>query len=196
MEKCVLASNNEHKLKEFREILNDREILSLKDINFYEDIEENGSTFEENCLIKARTIAKYLKEKGLNYVVLADDTGLCVDALNGEPGIFSARYAGSHGNNQANRDLVLKNLQGKEDRSAHFKCVIVEVKPDGKELIVEGRTNGRILEEERGDKSFGYDCIFYSDDLGKAFGEASAEEKNSVSHRGRALESLLKKEQI
>lgn len=196
MEKCVLASNNEHKLKEFREILNDREILSLKDINFYEDIEENGSTFEENCLIKARTIAKYLKEKGLNYVVLADDTGLCVDALNGEPGIFSARYAGGHGNNQANRDLVLKNLQGKKDRSAHFKCVIVEVKPDGKELIVEGRTNGRILEEERGDKSFGYDCIFYSDDLGKAFGEASAEEKNSVSHRGRALESLLKKEQI
>lgn len=196
MEKCVLASNNEHKLKEFREILNDREILSLKDINFYEDIEENGSTFEENCLIKARTIAKYLKEKGLNYVVLADDTGLCVDALNGEPGIFSARYAGGHGNNQANRDLVLKNLQGKKDRSAHFKCVIAEVKPDGKELIVEGRTNGRILEEERGDKSFGYDCIFYSDDLGKAFGEASAEEKNSVSHRGRALESLLKKEQI
>lgn len=196
MEKCVLASNNEHKLKEFREILNDREILSLKDINFYEDIEENGSTFEENCLIKARTIAKYLKEKGLNYVVLADDTGLCVDALNDEPGIFSARYAGGHGNNQANRDLVLKNLQGKKDRSAHFKCVIAEVKPDGKELIVEGRTNGRILEEERGDKSFGYDCIFYSDDLGKAFGEASAEEKNSVSHRGRALESLLKKEQI
>ena len=196
MEKCVLASNNEHKLKEFREILNDREILSLKDINFYEDIEENGSTFEENCLIKARTIAKYLKEKGLNYVVLADDTGLCVDALNGEPGIFSARYAGGHGNNQANRELVLKNLQGKKDRSAHFKCVIAEVKPDGKELIVEGRTNGRILEEERGDKSFGYDCIFYSDDLGKAFGEASAEEKNSVSHRGRALESLLKKEQI
>lgn len=196
MEKYVLASNNEHKLKEFREILNDREILSLKDINFYEDIEENGSTFEENCLIKARTIAKYLKEKGLNYVVLADDTGLCVDALNGEPGIFSARYAGGHGNNQANRELVLKNLQGKKDRSAHFKCVIVEVKPDGKELIVEGRTNGRILEEERGDKSFGYDCIFYSDDLGKAFGEASAEEKNSVSHRGRALESLLKKEQI
>lgn len=196
MEKYVLASNNEHKLKEFREILNDREILSLKDINFYEDIEENGSTFEENCLIKARTIAKYLKEKGLNYVVLADDTGLCVDALNGEPGIFSARYAGGHGNNQANRDLVLKNLQGKKDRSAHFKCVIAEVKPDGKELIVEGRTNGRILEEERGDKSFGYDCIFYSDDLGKAFGEASAEEKNSVSHRGRALESLLKKEQI
>lgn len=195
MEKYVLASNNEHKLKEFREILNDREILSLKDINFYEDIEENGSTFEENCLIKARTIAKYLKEKGLNYVVLADDTGLCVDALNGEPGIFSARYAGGHGNNQANRDLVLKNLEGKKDRSAHFKCVIVEVKPDGKELVVEGRTNGRILEEERGDKSFGYDCIFYSDDLGKAFGEASAEEKNSVSHRGRALESLLKKEQ-
>ena len=194
MVKYVLASNNEHKLKEFREILNDREIISLKDIGFFEDIDETGSTFEENCLLKARTISKYLKEKNLNYVVLADDTGLCVDAINGEPGLYSARYAGGHGDSEANRAKVLSKMKGKSDRSAHFKWVIAEVFPDGKELVVEGRTDGKVLEEERGDKSFGYDCLFYSNELDKCFGEASAEEKNAVSHRGKALKNLIMKE--
>ena len=127
---------------------------------------------------------------GKDYIVLADDSGLCVDALNGEPGVYSARYAGGHGNNQANRDKLLSNLEGK-DRSAYFCCTIVVMYPDGTYKVFEGKTYGKITTEELGDKSFGYDCIFYSNDLNKTFGEASEEEKNSVSHRARALNQLI-----
>lgn len=192
MEKTiVMASNNKHKLKEFKEILTDYNILTLDDINYYDDIEETGSTFEENALIKAETIHKYLHDKGLEYIVVADDSGLCVEALNGEPGIYSARYAGDHGNNEANRNKLQENLVGKK-RDAYFVCTIVVIYPNGEYKKFEGKTFGKITKEELGNKDFGYDCIFCSDDLNKTFGEASEEEKNSVSHRGRAIRKMLK----
>lgn len=186
----VIASNNKHKLKEFKEILTDYNIISLNDIEYFDDIEENGKTFEENALIKAETIHNYLKNKRLDYIVVADDSGLCVDSLNGAPGIYSARYAGVHGNNEANRNKLQKELIGKE-RNAYFICTIVVVYPNGEHKTFEGKTYGKITEEELGNKDFGYDCIFYSNDLNKTFGEATEKEKNSVSHRGRAIKEML-----
>ena len=191
MEIIVLASNNKHKLKEFKEILKNYNVLSLNDIEFYNEIEENGTSFEENALIKAKTIHKFLKGKDLEYIVIADDSGLCVDSLNGEPGIYSARYAGEHGNDEDNRRKLLKELEGK-DRNAYFVCMIVVYYSNNKYKTFEGRTYGKITTEEIGKKDFGYDCIFYSDDLNKTFGEATEEEKNRVSHRGRAIEKMLR----
>ena len=191
MKTIVLASNNKHKAKEFKEILNNYEILTLNEISFYDDIEENGNTFEENALIKAKTIHKFLETKGLNYIVIADDSGLCVDSLDGAPGIYSARYAGEHGNDADNRKKLQKELEGK-DRGAYFICTIVVYYPDETYKVFEGKTYGEITKEELGNKEFGYDCIFYSKDLNKTFGESSEDEKNSVSHRGRAIKKMLK----
>ena len=191
MKTIVLASSNKHKLKEYKEILKDYNIITLKDIDYYDEIEENGKTFEENALIKAKTISKYLKEKNLDYIVVGEDSGLCVDSLNGEPGIYSARYAGVHGDNQANRDKLQKELQNK-DRNAYFMCTIVVYYPNNEYKTFVGKTYGKISEKELGKKDFGYDCIFYSNDLNKTFGEASEEEKNKVSHRGRAINEMLK----
>ena len=189
MKKVVLASNNKHKIKEFNEILDNVEIITLNDIEFYEEIEETGKTFLENAIIKAETISKYLKFKGLDYDVLADDSGLCCLGLNLEPGIYSARYAGGHDNAKANRDKLIKNLKDKS-KEAYFICTIVLYHIDGTYDYKEGKTNGKIINEEKGDTSFGYDCIFYSDDLNKTFGEASSEEKNAVSHRFRSLNQI------
>lgn len=191
MKKIVLASNNKHKLKEYKEILTDYEIITLNDIEFYDDIVEDGDTFLENAFIKARTIHKYLKNKGLDYIVAGEDSGLCVPALNGEPGVYSARYAGGHGNDALNRAKLQENL-GDKNRDAYFECVIAIVYPNGEEKSFEGKSYGTISKEELGNKDFGYDCIFYSTDLNKTFGEASEEEKNSVSHRGRTIEKMLK----
>ena len=191
MKKIVLASNNKHKIEEIKAIFKGYEILSMKDIGYLEDIVEDGNTFEENALIKAKTISKYLKEKNMEYDVLADDSGLCCEALDGAPGIFSARYAGEHGNNKANRDKLLKELKDK-NKNSYFLCSLVLYKTDDTYLTAEGKTYGSIIDEERGDTSFGYDCIFLSDDLGKTFGEATSEEKNKVSHRYRALVELKK----
>ena len=172
----------------------DTEILSLKDIGFNEEIEENGTTFLENSLIKAKTIHNYLKSKNIAASVIADDSGLCVDSLDGNPGIYSARYAGIHGDNQANRNKLLIDLTDKSNRNAHFTCCLVEYFPNGDYIHVEGNTYGCILDKETGDTSFCYDCLFYSNDLKKSFGEASEEEKNSVSHRGRAISKLIEEE--
>lgn len=191
MKKIVLASNNKHKIKEFKEILSNVEILTLNDIKFFEEIEETGTTFLENALIKASTISKYLKEKGLDYDVIADDSGLCCESLNLAPGIYSARYSGVHDNSKANRDKLINELKDK-DRTAYFNCTIVLYHIDGTYDYKEGKTYGKIIDEEIGDTSFGYDCIFLSDDLNKTFGEASSEEKNKVSHRYRALEQIKK----
>ena len=191
MKKIVLASNNKHKIEEINAIFNDYEILSMKDIGYLEDIVEDGNTFEENALIKAKTISKYLKAKNMEYDVLADDSGLCCEALDGAPGIFSARYAGEHGNDKANRDKLIKELTDK-NKNSYFLCSLVLYKTDDTYLTAEGKTYGSIIDEERGDTSFGYDCIFLSDDLGKTFGEATSEEKNKVSHRYRALVELKK----
>ncbi len=185
--RLVVATGNAHKLREIAEIFPAYEVVSQKQMGLFDEAEENGATFLENALVKARAAAK-----ALGLPALADDSGICADALGGAPGIYSARYAGEHGNEKANRALLLKNLQGKE-RGAHFRCAVALVFPDGKEITAEGATYGRIMEEEVGEGGFGYDCIFFSDDLQKSFGEATAAEKNAVSHRYRALQALLAK---
>lgn len=184
----VVASGNAHKLKEIAEIFTDFEVISQKQMGFDEDVEETGTTFAENALIKARAASR-----ALGCIALADDSGLCVDALNGAPGVYSARYCGYHGEDWENRAVLLKNLQGVENRSAHFTSAVALVYPDGREIVAEGYTYGNILKEEVGEGGFGYDCLFMSDDLKKTFAEATSEEKNSVSHRFRALQTLLKK---
>jgi len=188
MNKFVIASNNKHKIKQFKSMLNDYDILTLDDIGFFEEIEETGKTFLENALIKAKTISEYLKAKDFNYGIIADDSGLCIPSLNGAPGIYSARYAGNH-DFKANRDKLIADLKGK-DHTGYFSSTIVLYYPDGTYIYKEGKTYGRIIEEERGDNSFGYECIFLSDDLNKTFGEATLEEKNRISHRARALTAL------
>ena len=190
MNKIVIASNNKHKIKEFKEMLSNYDILSLNDIGFTDDIVEDGNTFEENALIKAKTIHNYLKDKNLDYIVMSDDSGLCCDSLDGAPGIYSARYAEEH-NDQANRDKLIKDLEGK-DKSAYFNCTIVLYYPNDEYKVFVGKTYGIIIEEEKGKIDFGYDPIFYSNDLNKTFGEATEEEKNRVSHRGRAINEMLK----
>lgn len=187
-EKLVVATGNAHKLREISQIFTEYEVISQKQAGFDQDVEETGTTFEENALIKARAASK-----ALGVIALADDSGICVNALNGAPGVYSARYSGGHGDDKANRDLLIKNLDGKTDRTAYFESAIALVYPDGKELVSHGRTYGKILFEEDGDGGFGYDCIFFSDDLQKSFGRASAEEKNAVSHRFRGLMALKEK---
>lgn len=188
MKKIVLASNNKHKVKEIKEILSDYDILTLNDISFYDDIVEDGETFLDNALIKAKEISKYIREKGLNYDVIADDSGLCCNGLDGAPGVYSARYAGNH-DDKANRNKIIDELKNK-DKSAYFICCMVLYHPDDTYSSYEGTTSGVIISGERGKTDFGYDCIFLSDDLGVTFGEASDEDKNNVSHRKRALEKL------
>jgi len=184
----VFASNNKHKLDEVRQILKGYKILSLKDIGFNVDVEENGETLVDNAKIKAYAIREFLIEKGLGYAVFSDDSGLFVEVLNGEPGVHSARYSEEH-NDEANRQKLLKNLKRKKNRKAYFECVICYLNGE-EERIFLGKTFGTITKEYIGDTAFGYDCIFMSDDLQKSFGEASKEEKDSVSHRGRAVKQL------
>lgn len=195
MKTIVLASNNKHKIEEFRAMLPAYNVLTMNDVGYYDDVVEDGDTFLANALLKARALTKFLNDKGTPSLVIADDSGLCVNALDDRPGIFSARYGGDH-DSQANRNKIIAELEGKEDRSAYFICLIVVMKPDGSYEYVEGKTFGQITKEELGKKDFGYDCIFLSDELGKTFGLASEEEKNSVSHRGRAIEMMIEKKLV
>lgn len=185
--KIAIATNNPGKLREIRDILGGffDEALSLSDLGIDIDIEETGTTLTENALIKARTIRDLT---GLP--ALADDSGLMVDALGGAPGVYSARYAGEEHDDKKNNALLLKNLEGKP-RDAKFCSVIALCYPDGRELTAEGSVRGVILEEERGTGGFGYDPLFFSPELGKTFAEATPEQKNSVSHRSRALRAML-----
>ncbi len=185
--KIAIATNNQNKLREIRAILGGffDEALSLSDLGIDIDIEETGTTLTENALIKARTIRDLT---GLP--ALADDSGLMVDALGGAPGVYSARYAGEEHDDKKNNALLLKNLEGKP-RDAKFCSVIALSYPDGRELTAEGSVRGVILEEERGTGGFGYDPLFFSPELGKTFAEATPEQKNSVSHRSRALRAML-----
>lgn len=184
--KIVLASHNQKKIAELRTLLGeyipDVEILSLADAGVEGDIVEDGDTFEANALIKARAAA------ASGYIGVGDDSGLCVEALGGAPGVYSARYAGEQGDDEANLDLVLENMKGKSDRRAAFVCCIACAFPDGGEPIVcHGRVDGELLEAREGEGGFGYDPIFYYPPFGVTFGVASAEQKNTVSHRARAL---------
>lgn len=180
----VLASSNAHKLKEIREILTDFNVVSCKEAGFVGEIEETGKTFFENALIKAKTVSD-----SLGVIALGDDSGLSVKALGGAPGIYSARYAGD-GVDRHNCELLLKNMRGIKDRKAEFTCCMVLYFPNGKAISATGVSEGKILEEFNGQNGFGYDPIFYSDELKKCFGVATAEEKNSVSHRFKALTKL------
>lgn len=191
MKKIVLATKNQHKIKEYNELMGaEYKFLSLDDIGFNKNIEETGSTCSENAKIKAQAVLEFVEQNNLDYPVLAEDSGLFVTALRGEPGVYSARYAGDH-NDASNRNLVLEKLGDRLDRSAYFECVICYMYERELKLFM-GRTFGEITEEERGKNDFGYDCIFRSTDLGKTFGEASAEEKGAVSHRARAIDSFKK----
>ncbi|WP_040212397.1 XTP/dITP diphosphatase [Clostridium polynesiense] len=198
MKKLVVASNNEHKLVEIREILNDADVqvLSLKDMNIDIDVVEDGNTFMENAYKKAKEIYQYIMEKHMGeYMVLADDSGLCVDILKGEPGVFSARYAGEHGNSQKNNEKLLKNLKDVkiEDRKARFVCAMVLLAPDSREIKVQGEVEGYIVDKPSGTGGFGYDPIFYLPEFKKTFSEMDSKDKNAISHRGKALEKLRDK---
>lgn len=191
MKKIVLASKNKNKIKEFNELLgSDFKLLSLDDIGYNKEIAETGSTCAENAKIKAQAVYDFMQENNLDYPVLSDDSGLFVNNLGGEPGVKSARYAGDH-NDAANRKKVLEKLVNSLARTAYFECVLCYMYE--KELrLFTGRAFGEIDTEERGSKDFGYDCIFYSADLEKTFGEATKEEKDRVSHRAKAVENFKK----
>lgn len=188
--KIIAATKNAGKVKEFKSILEKYgfEVVSQNEEGIDADVCETGKTFLENALIKAKVIALLCDD-----AVIADDSGLCVNALNGEPGVYSARYSGIHGDDLANNRKLLENLADKKDRSAYFECAIAMVLPDGTEITASGRTFGKILNEPEGSNGFGYDPIFFSDDLKKSFGIAEPEEKNAVSHRGLALKELCLK---
>ncbi len=192
--KIVLATRNKHKIKEYEALLarhiDGIELLSLDDVGISGDIEETGETFYDNAMIKARAAAKS------GYLSIADDSGLAVAALGGEPGVRSARYAGEHGNDRANNELLLKKMRGVSDRSAEFVCCIACAFPnsDGEgDFVVQGTVPGEILCEARGDGGFGYDPLFWFDPLGKTFAELTMEEKNEVSHRAVAVKTLAEK---
>jgi len=180
----VLATNNANKVKEFKELLKDTpvEIKYLKDYGPLPEAVEDGETFDDNAYKKAFHYARVL---GLP--CLADDSGLAVDALDGRPGVYSARYAGENATDQENCDKLLAEMEGKKDRKAHFVCVLSLATPGGPALTWEGRCDGEITTERKGESGFGYDPVFFSPELGKTFAEVSMEEKSKVSHRGRAL---------
>ena len=184
----VFATNNLHKLSEIREIIGDKfKILSLKEIGCNEDIPETANTLEGNAEIKAR----YVKEH-YGYDCFADDTGLEVDALGGEPGVLSARYAGENHDSQANMNLLLKNMSGKENRAARFRTVIALI--IGDELtLMDGIVEGEITHGRAGDSGFGYDPIFKPVESDLTFAQMSSEDKNKISHRGRATAKLIVK---
>ncbi len=196
--KIVLASHNQKKIAELRTLLSqsfsDIEILSLDDVGIHGDIEEDGTTFEENALIKARAAA------ASGYIGIGDDSGLSVDALGGEPGIYSARYAARCGlaeehNDEANNQALLQKLENVADgeRTGAFVCVIGCVFPDGRELTVRGETRGEILHSYLGSGGFGYDPLFYYEPMKKTFAELTPDEKNQISHRGKAIEAFAEK---
>lgn len=190
----VFATNNNHKLSEIQDILGSSiEVKSLKDIGCHVDIPETGTTLEENAQIKANYVWDNFQT-----MVFADDTGLEIDALNGEPGVYSARYAGGEGHDsEANIQKVLANLQGVENRKARFRTVIAFIYKDKKTgnkvtKLIEGIVNGSIITEKRGEAGFGYDAIFVPEGYDKTFGELGMDIKNSISHRARAVQQFAK----
>ena len=186
IEKIVVASSNAGKIAEIKSIFTDVEIVSMQELGFTDEIEETGKTFKENAKIKAEAVAKRF-----SLPALSDDSGLCVEALHGAPGIYSARFSGE--GPAENRKLLLKRMEHVTDRRAYFESAVCLCMPDGKTYFGQGRTYGKILFEEIGTNGFGYDCLFFSDDLKKSFGLATEEEKNEVSHRYRALADLRSK---
>ena len=194
--RIVFATGNAGKIREIKEILADldMEVVSMKVAGVAVDAEENGTTYEENALIKVRAVAEALKAagEGQNDIVMADDSGLEIDYLNKEPGIYSARYLGEDTSYRIKNQNLIDRLEGVEEekRTARFVCAIAAQLPGGRELTTRGIIEGRIGYEERGEGGFGYDPIFYVPEFGKSTAELSEEEKNAVSHRGRALRAM------
>ncbi len=194
--RIIFATGNEGKMREIRAILGDMEaeISSMKEAGLALDIAEDGTTFEENAHIKARAVAETLAAQGeaRAYVVMADDSGLEIDCLNGEPGVYSARYLGEEVPfSEKSADLLRRlNDVPEEERSARFVCAIAAVFPDGTETVTRGTVEGRIGYALRGDNGFGYDPIFYLPEYERTAAELSDEEKNRISHRSRALEQM------
>lgn len=190
MKKLIVASNNEHKIMEIKQILSQFpfEVLSLKEASIDIDVEETGITFMENAYLKASEIFKLADGN----MVLADDSGLSVESLDGAPGIFSARFAGEHGNSKANNEKLLSILKGEseEQRKAKFICAMVLIVNEDEIVKVQGEAEGVITAEFRGEEGFGYDPLFFVKEYNKTFAQMSSEEKNAISHRGRALEKL------
>lgn len=181
----VVATSNQHKLAELSQMLgSEYKLLSLKDVNFNDEIIENGTTFEQNAIIKAETVCK-----AVNIPTIADDSGLCVDALDGNPGIYSARYAGENCTSEQRNTLLLKNMLNIKNRSAHFSCAMALAIPKKNTEVVLGICRGSIMTEEHGSAGFGYDPLFKYKD-GRNFAEMSPDEKNKVSHRGIAVKKL------
>lgn len=191
MIKVVLASRNKKKIAELRVLLNELigeniEVLSLDDIGYFDDIIETGETFEENAITKASVPAS------LGYIGIADDSGLCVTALNDAPGVYSARYSG--GDDEDNNDLLLKELSDKSDRSARYVCVMACVFPDHEnDFVVRGECHGKILKERQGDAGFGYDPLFYYEPFGQTFAQVDLARKNEVSHRSKAIKQFVER---
>lgn len=189
MKQIVVATKNPNKAREYRELFApwQIEVKTLADFDQSIEIEENGTTFEENALIKAQAVVT-----ATQLPVVADDSGLVVDALDGAPGIHSARYAGDH-DDGANNDKLLANLVGvsMDQRTAHFHTTLVALKPNGQKLVANGDVNGLILTQRRGENGFGYDPLFFLPKLNSAMAELTDEQKNSVSHRGRAMRQMM-----
>lgn len=192
MRRIILSSGNKHKVSEIKDILKDMpfEVVSKDDLGFTDfDVVEDGETLEENAFKKAEELHKLVKG-----IVIADDTGLFVDALKGDPGVYSARYAGEPPSDANNRKLLLENLINvkMDERTAHFKTVIAMILEDGSKLKAEGKVEGKIAFEEKGTNGFGYDSLFIVEDIGSTFSEMTDQEKNQISHRARALMNLKK----
>ncbi len=187
----VLATSNRHKVEEFKKILIDfpLEITSLSDFGPIPEAVEDGADFDENAYKKASHVSRLL---GLP--AIADDSGLVVPSLAGEPGVYSARYAGEGATDNENIDKLLKNLSGISKREAYFQCVISIAVPNGPALTYDGRCDGVIIDERRGSNGFGYDPVFYMSEFGKTFAELDMEEKNEVSHRGKVLREIIKEQ--
>lgn len=187
MEKIIIATNNTHKAKEIQELAPQYKWVTLKDLDFKEEIIESGKTFEENALIKAQ----YIAEK-FNTNCIADDSGLCVEVLNGAPGVYSARYSGEKATDEENNKKLLIELEGITNRKASFVCVIClfDIRQN-KPIFFKGEIKGNILKEKQGENGFGYDPLFKSEYHTKSFAEISMDEKNKVSHRAQAIQQLV-----
>ena len=192
MHKIVIATNNSHKISEFRSCFLQKgiefELVTIKEAGFAGEIIEDADSFEGNAYIKAKTLCDHT-----GMIAIADDSGLVVDALGGAPGVYSARYAGEGATDMQNIEKLLHELKDvpADEKTARFVCAICVCRPDGERLFVSGSSEGIIIDELRGDGRFGYDPVFLYPPINKTFAEMSSEEKNSVSHRGRAIESLL-----
>ena len=188
--KLIIASNNAHKLTEMKAILAPffDDVQSMREAGIEHETIEDGTTFMENAVKKARELAEIS-----GCCAIADDSGLCVDALDGAPGIYSARFSGVHGDDAANNRLLLEKLEGVENRGAHYTCAMVLARPNGSVVEAEGYLYGEIAHEEVGSNGFGYDPLFYLPERGCTTAQISAEEKNAISHRANALHALVKK---